>query len=63
MHRLSDFGELQEVEDRLLATANALEWTCAVLERCSIACQHIEHHKLHQALKVLEDIQSNMIRE
>ncbi|GMH45381.1 hypothetical protein BSKO_13338 [Bryopsis sp. KO-2023] len=61
MHRLKEVGDLQEVEDRLLATGRALQWTCAVLERCTVVCQNIEQHKLYHALKILEDIQTNMI--
>lgn len=61
MTRLNELGELQEVEDGLLGTVSALEWTCIVLDRCGIACQHIEMKRFHQALKILEDIQSSVI--
>eukprot|EP00803_Ostreobium_quekettii_P005107 evm.model.scf_611.3 EVM.evm.TU.scf_611.3 scf_611:47229-58906(+) len=56
LNQMKEVGELQVVQENLLAAGRALETVCSVLQQLNVACEHLELHRLYQALKIFEEI-------
>lgn len=63
LYQMKEVGDLQVVEENLLATSQAVGTVCSVLQQLNVACGHLEELKLYPALKILEKIRSSHIGE